>query len=64
MNDYGDEDVFETFKPKIASVIEFGHKGSEWDSVYPSKKELKELPLGDKIKLCRIRYKCTKYADY
>ena len=44
-----DEEAGHIFRPKVLSVVEFGHKGSEWDSVYPSKKELKLLPLGQKI---------------
>ena len=46
---YDEEEVGHIFRPKVQTVLEFGHKGSEWDSVYPSKKELKLLPLSQKI---------------
>ena len=38
-------------------MIEFGHKGSAWDSIYPKREEIKEFPIDKKIKLREIRYK-------
>ena len=61
MDDYGEEQkVF--FRPKVVQVIEFGHKGSEWDSVYPSKKDLKALPTDDEVRLCQIKLKCSRFT--
>ena len=51
------------WRPKISTMIEFGHKGSKWDSLFPSKKQMKEMPTHKRIRLCRIRYKCVESKD-
>ena len=51
------------WRPRVATAIEFGHKGSKMDSLYPSKRQIREFPFDKRIRLCAIRYKCIKKED-
>lgn len=53
------------WRPRVAKydMIEFGHKGSPWDSIYPTKEQMRELPVDKRIKLRAIRYKCVSNPD-
>lgn len=51
------------WRPRVATAIEFGHKGSKMDSLYPSKRQIREFAHDKRIQLCGIRYKSVSNQE-
>ena len=51
------------WRPRVATAIEFGHKGAKMDSIYPSKRQIREFAFDKRIKLNAIRYKRVSKDD-